>query len=369
MYDVAIIGGGLAGLSLSIDMKKRGYNIVVIEKGNYPRHKVCGEYISMESYNYLQKICPALSLLNLPMINNFKLTTGSSKEFNTALDLGGFGISRYLLEELLFKEAEKQGVVFLLNTKAQDINFDSEGNNYTVKTKEGTVNSSLVCNSTGRKSNLKTSGTKNRGTNYVGVKYHIKIPRSENLIEIHNFPGGYCGISNIEEDKSCVCYIVNSKYLNKVKNSIPELEKTFLFKNSNLEKIFTTAEFVFKEPITISGINFLIKEPVTEDSFFLGDSAGCIAPIVGNGMSIGLRSASVLANNMDHYFSKKITKSQLVANYAQFWMKEFSTRIKLSRHLQHLSENTFLTKRTIEIFNLFPSLAKRVIKQTHGNPF
>lgn len=369
MYDVAIIGGGIAGLSLSIDMKKRGYQVIVIEKGTYPRHKVCGEYISMESHSYLQKICPALSALDLPMINNFKLTTGSNKEFNTTLDLGGFGISRYLLEELLFKEAEKQGVEFMLNMKAQDINFDSDKNSYTIKTNGGTINSTLACNSTGRKSNLKTSGIKNIGTNYLGVKYHIKIPRSSNLIEIHNFPGGYCGISNVEEDKSCLCYIVNSNYLNKVKNSIPELEKTFLFKNSNLEKIFTTAEFVFKEPVTVSGINFLIKEPVTDDSFFLGDAAGSMAPIIGNGMSMGLRSASVLANNMDQYFSKKINKQQLVTNYTQFWNKEFSTRIKLSRHLQHLSEYSFLTNRTIELFNLFPSLAKGIIKQTHGKTF
>src|ERR1019366_7097782 len=138
-YDVAIIGGGIAGLSLSIDLKKRGYNIILIEKGNYPRHKVCGEYISMESHNYLQNICPALSELNLPMINNFKLTTGSSKEFNTTLDLGGFGISRYLLEDLLFKEAKKNGVVFMLETKASDIHFDIKNESYFIKTNSGNV--------------------------------------------------------------------------------------------------------------------------------------------------------------------------------------------------------------------------------------
>ena len=370
-FDVAIIGGGIAGLSLSIDLRKRGYHVIVIEKGNYPRHKVCGEYISMESHNYLQNICPALSALNLPMINNFKLTTGSSKEFNITLDLGGFGISRYLLEETLFKEAEKQGVTFMLNMKAQDINRNSDDLGYSIKTSLGVVTASLVCNSTGRKSNLKTVERTNNttSTNYVGVKYHIKIPRSPNLIEIHNFPGGYCGISNIEEEMSCLCYIVNSKYLNKVNNSISELEKTFLFKNNNLKKIFSIAEFVFKEPVTISGINFLIKEPVTNDSFFVGDAAGSMAPIIGNGMSMALRSASALANNMDQYFSKTITKRQLVKNYTNFWNKEFSTRIKLSRHLQHLSEYSFLTNRTIELFNLFPSLAKGIIKQTHGNPF
>ncbi len=368
-YDIAIIGGGLAGLSLSIDLKKRGYTVAVVEKGNYPRHKVCGEYISMESYNYLQRICPALTAHKLPVIRNFKLTSGNNKEFTTSLDLGGFGISRYLLEDMLFNEAEKLGVVFMLNTKAQDIS--SDGKEHVVKTNKGDISASLLCNATGRKSNLKTPNKTetSNGVNYVGIKYHVKLKRNADLIEIHNFPGGYCGISNIEEDKACLCYIVNSKNLNRVNNSIPELEKTWLFKNKNLQKIFTTAEFVFTEPVTVSGINFLIKEPVTDDAFFLGDAAGSMAPIVGNGMSMGLRSAWVLANNIDQYLAGKITKPELAANYKSFWEKEFSSRIKLSRYLQKLSEYSFLTKLTIGLFNVFPALANGVIKQTHGKPF
>jgi flavin-dependent dehydrogenase len=229
----------------------------------------------------------------------------------------------------------------------------------------------LVCNSSGRKSNFETTKktTQVISTNYVGVKYHIKLERDPGLIEMHNFPGGYCGISNIEENKSCLCYIVNSEKLKSANNSISELEKIFLYKNNNLKNIFNNAEFIFKEPVTISGINFLIKEPVNDHSFFIGDSAGSIAPITGNGMSIALRSASVLAHNIDNYFSKKNTKPQLVNNYNSFWKKEFSTRIKLSRHFQKLSEHPTLTNLTIGLFNTFPSLAKSVIKQTHGNPF
>lgn len=369
-YDVAIIGGGIAGLALSIDLKKRGYLVSVVEKGNYPRHKVCGEYISMESHTYLQTICPALSALHLPVIQNFKLTSGNHKEFTTALDLGGFGISRYLLEEMLFKEAEKQGVDFMLDTKARDIDRGVDKPGYIIKTSSGTITATLVCNATGRKSNLKTTEKiDSNKTNYVGVKYHIKLARNPDLIEIHNFPGGYCGISNIEDDKACLCYIVNSKKLNSVNNSISELEKAYLFKNSNLKKIFTTAEFVFNNPVTISGIDFAIKKAASDESFFLGDAAGRMAPIIGNGMSMGLRSANALANNMDRYFSGIITKEQLITNYASFWESEFASRIKLSRHLQKLSENPFLTKRMIALFNMFPSVAKSIIKKTHGNPF
>ncbi|MBC7694923.1 MAG: NAD(P)/FAD-dependent oxidoreductase [Burkholderiales bacterium] len=369
--DVAIIGGGISGLSLSVDLKKRGYNVVVIEKGNYPRHKVCGEYISMESYNYLKMLCPALNNLHLPLIKNFKLSSTGKKEFSTELGLGGIGISRYLLEDLLFKEAQKLGVIFSLNNKANEINYHEGDEIYSIKTGNEVISAQLVCNSSGRKSNLETAGKiKNlKGTNYVGVKYHVKLNSQQDQIEIHNFPGGYCGISSIEDGKSCLCYIVNSKKLKQAGNSIEQMEKTFLFENKNLKRIFTTAEFIFREPVTISGINFEIKKPVDQHSFFLGDSAGSIAPITGNGMSQGFRSAFVLAENIDRYLSKAITKNLLNTSYDQFWNKEFATRIKLSRHLQKLSEYPFLTRMTIGLFNSFPSLANRVIGQTHGKPF
>ena len=104
-YDVAIIGGGLAGLALANDLAMRGRKVVVFEKGNYPRHKVCGEYISMESHSYLLKLCPVLNSMKLPVIKEFLLTTTGGSEFKTELDLGGFVISRYVLETLLYIKA------------------------------------------------------------------------------------------------------------------------------------------------------------------------------------------------------------------------------------------------------------------------
>ena len=123
-------------------------------------------------------------------------------------------------------------MVFMLNMKAMDVTNDIGEMNYLIKTNSGTLTASLVCNSTGRRSNLiiKEKTKHFIDTNYVGIKYHIKLERDPNLIEIHNFPGGYCGISNVEENKSCLCYIVNSKKLNSVHNSIPALEKTYLFR-------------------------------------------------------------------------------------------------------------------------------------------
>ncbi len=282
--------------------------------------------------------------------------------------MGGFGISRYLLEDLLYKEALALGVIFSLNTKATAVT--QEHSNFTIDSTAGINTASLVCNATGRKSNLRTirEVQKPIKTNYVGIKYHVQVPRKPDLIEIHNFPGGYCGISNIEEDKSCLCYIVNAEKL-KAAGSIPELESTFLFQNSQLEHLFTTAEFLLKEPVTVSGINFRIKDPIADHVFYLGDAAGSMAPVTGNGMSMALRSAAHLSANIDRYFKGEIERNHLEHSYQQFWENEYANRIKLSRYLQKLSEYPFLSNRTIELFHVFPALAKSVIKQTHGSPF
>src|SRR6476620_4122189 len=94
-YDVAIIGGGLAGLSASIQMAKSGYRVVLFEKEKYPFHKVCGEYVSLESWGFLTQLGLPLPKMNLPIIDTLLLTSPNGKSFTTRLPLGGFGISRY----------------------------------------------------------------------------------------------------------------------------------------------------------------------------------------------------------------------------------------------------------------------------------
>ena len=372
MHDVAIIGGGIAGLALAIDLAKRGHNIVVVEKGGYPRHKVCGEYISMESHRYLYSLCPALVSYELPAISNFKLTSCGKASFNTKLDLGGFGISRYLLEDVMYQEASRQRVVFMLHTKAIEVEKSATG--YIVKTSTGSINSKLACNASGRKSNLKTEEGKINlnEAKYVGVKYHINFDRgfgSKELIELHNFPGGYCGVSDIEDNKSCLCYIVNAERLKEAGSSVQDLEKRFLFQNKNLARIFKEAEFLFQHPLTVSGITFRSKKPVDDGVFYLGDAAGCIAPVTGNGMSIGLRSAYVLAMGMGLFLNGETSHFQLAAVYTQFWQQHFNNRITLSRYLQKLAESPFLTSAAIRSFQFLPAVGRAVIKQTHGSSF
>ena len=110
LYDCAIIGGGLAGLTLAIQLAKVEKKVILFEKEVYPFHKVCGEYIAMESWNFLERLGVPLREMNLPLITNLKISSPKGKVIEHVLNPGGFGISRFSLDKILFDLAQKSGV-------------------------------------------------------------------------------------------------------------------------------------------------------------------------------------------------------------------------------------------------------------------
>src|SRR6185437_15685667 len=276
-FTAAIIGGGLAGLSLSILLSKAGYKTILFEKEKYPFHKVCGEYISLESWNFIEKLGLELSNLSLPIIKKLIVSSPNGNTITTNLDLGGFGISRFFLDNELKKIALEKGVIIYEETKVTDVLFADEI--FTVKYNGGEVFSKIVAGSFGKRSNLDVKWKRNfinqktdKLNNYIGVKYHVKINLPADTIALHNFENGYCGVSKIENGVSCLCYLTTAENLKNNHNSIKEMEKNILFKNPFLKEIFTESEFVFKEPVTISQISFDKKDQIENHILMLGDS-------------------------------------------------------------------------------------------------
>ncbi len=151
-FDIAIIGGGLAGLALSIQATRAGYQTVLIEKEQYPFHRVCGEYISLESWDFLEELGLPLSAMNLPIIKRLQLTAPNGKLFETKLPLGGFGISRYKLDNDLAKIAKAAGVILLENHKVIHIEFKDD--QFHIQAEGKSFTSKLAVGSFGKRSNI-----------------------------------------------------------------------------------------------------------------------------------------------------------------------------------------------------------------------
>lgn len=374
LFTVAIIGGGLAGLSLSILLSKAGYKTILFEKEKYPFHKVCGEYISLESWNFVEKLGLKLSNLSLPIIKKLIVSSPNGNVIETNLDLGGFGISRFFLDNELKKIAIKNGVTIYEETKVTDVLFETE--TFTLKYNGGEAFSKIVVGSFGKRSNLDVKWKRdfinqkpNKLNNYIGVKYHVKNNLPADTIALHNFKNGYCGVSKIENGESCLCYLTTAENLKKNHNSIKEMEKNILFKNLFLKKIFIESEFVFKEPVTISQISFDKKNQIENHVLMLGDSAGMLTPLCGNGMSMAFHSSKIAFGNISSFLKGTIDRKQMEINYKNEWKKQFQKRLRNGRLIQRFFGKEKLTNFFISIMKPFPFLINCFVKSTHGKEF
>ncbi len=373
-YDVVIAGGGLAGLALSIQLARAGYSVALFEKETYPFHKVCGEYISLESWNFLEELGLPLSDWGLPVIRRVLISAPNGESIEQELPLGGFGISRYKIDAALAGIARASGVILHEAAKVTDIVF--ERSLFHIEASTGNYQARVVCGTFGKRSNLDTkwkrSFTRKKSTklnNYVGVKYHVRTAFPADLIGLHNFKDGYCGISKIEEDRYCLCYMTTAENLQASGNSIAVMEKNILQKNPFLEKIFSSVEGLYDQPLTISQISFEKKSQVESHILFIGDAAGMAPPLSGNGMSMALHGSKIATRCIESFLQGHIVRHEMEQEYADLWNRQFGKRLWVGRQLQRWFGSESRTNFLIHSLKPFPKLVSFLIRQTHGQPF
>ncbi len=374
IYETAIIGGGLAGLTLSISLAKEGFSVILFEKETYPFHKVCGEYISLESWHYLEtEMGVPLQEMDLPIIKKLWVTAPNGKSLYANLDLGGFGISRYTLDNNLKNIAEKIGVTILQNCKVDDVQFAN--NIFTIKTAAEKYQSKVCCGSWGKRSNIDvkwkrpfTTKTSDRLNNFVGIKYHVKTNFANDTIALHNFKDGYCGISKIEGGKYCVCYLTKASNI-KHAGSIEQAEATILAENPHLKKLFSNMEKLYDSPITISQISFSKKKPIENNIIMIGDAAGMITPLCGNGMSMAMHGAKLASIQIAAFLQTNISRQQLEEQYSAVWKKNFQTRVTIGKTIQYLFGRKTTTDIFVSLMDKSKSFTQKIISLTHGKSF
>ncbi|TAF67094.1 MAG: FAD-dependent monooxygenase [Cytophagales bacterium] len=373
MYDIGIIGGGLAGLANAIQMAKAGLKVILFERQQYPFHRVCGEYISMEALPFLQnelEIDPFEH--GAIQLSEFRLTSPAGRQLIVPLDLGGFGISRYTLDELLYQKATEKGVTILQNTIIRQT--EKQINHWQLTThQEQTFEAKTVIAAYGKRTQLDQLWKRRffqQKSPYIGIKYHIKYAYQPlHQIALHNFQQGYCGISRIEDDKYCLCYLTTRENLRKHQN-IAQMEKEVLRKNPFLDHIFDHAEWLYDAPKVINEVSFAPKKLIEQDGILMcGDSAGMIAPLAGNGMAMALHSAKILSKCLIDYQKGDIDQKTMHQNYQKEWKKYFANRLQRGRQLQSFFGSTLLSELLVITTKNLPFLAQKLIKQTHGNIF
>lgn len=367
---IAVIGGGLAGLTSAIAMAGQGLSVTLIEKKSYPLHKVCGEYVSNEVLPYLRAIGADPAPLNPAPISRFQLTSPKGVVLESPLDLGGFGVSRYTLDHYLYQVAVAKGVQVRQQTAVQDIQFAAD--HFTLKLSDGdTLQAEVVLGAYGKRSTLDRQLSRSffsKRSPYIGVKYHLRLDMPTDLIALHNFQDGYAGISAIEGGRYCFCYLTTRENLRRY-GTIPAMEKAILHQNPHLRRIFQEAEFLYEQPEVINEISFATKTCVENHMLMCGDAAGMITPLCGNGMAMAIHAGKLAAEQVVHYFENGRNRQALERGYTLAWEKQFAQRLRLGRAVQRLFGSPLLSEVAVGTLRYMPAAVRLIMRQTHGQPF
>jgi len=220
------------------------------------------------------------------------------------------------------------------------------GDEFKVTTKGGAIYmAKIVIGAFGKRSNLDVKLDRKfiqQKTPYLAVKSHYTGSFPNDLVALHNFEGGYCGVSKVENDFINICYLTNYDAFKKHKN-IENFQSAVMSKNPRLKEIFSTLTPVFPKPLSISQISFLPKNTVEQHILMSGDTAGMIHPLCGNGMGMAIHSAKILSQLLINFFKQKSKdRLQLEKTYTRQWERTFSKRLAAGRFFNVFLPNKHL---------------------------
>jgi len=366
--EVLIVGGGLAGLSSAIHLCNAGKQVILIEKNTYPQHKVCGEYISNEVLPYLRYLNADPAVLFPNQISRLQVSNLGGSSCETNLPHGGFGISRYKLDEYLYQKAIAAGCT-IIHDRVKDVHFRQD--EFEVHTSNRTFHAKVVLGAFGKREQLDHALNRpfvKQRSPWLAIKAHYKGPHPSDLVALHNFQGGYCGVSKVENDIINICYLVNYESFKKFRN-IREHQQQVLYQNPQLERLMEHSSMMYETPLSISQIAFDSKEKVKDHVLMIGDTAGLIHPLCGNGMSMAIHAAGVCSALVLEYLEGRITsRSALEKQYVQQWNARFRTRIQAGKLLSGILLKPAAAEIVMKVLVNFPALFKPMIRMTHGSP-
>ena len=306
--------------------------------------------------------------MKLPQIRTFEFSDTSGQRVQIPLDLGGFGISRYVLDEWMYKKTSLLGVKLITGIQVDQVEFSENEDWFSLTLSDHQeLRAKYVIGAFGKRSKLDKKLRRpfiEKRSLYLGVKDPQRTDYSIDAVALHNFPGGYCGLNAIEEGKFNLCYLGNRDQL-RTYGSIEAMEEEVLWKNPILKQVWTGSEFLFDKPEVITEINFEPKKPVENHILMAGDAAGLITPLCGNGMAMAIHSGILAAQAIRSGRSRP----EIETSYEKLWKGEFEQRLWVGRQVQRLFGSGSSSRFARKLIQHVPPLARVIIKNTHGQPF
>ncbi|MEK7232375.1 MAG: NAD(P)/FAD-dependent oxidoreductase [Elusimicrobiota bacterium] len=383
--EIAVIGGGIAGSALAALLSRSGRDVLLFEKDGLPRHKLCGEFLSAESQQMLQRVGCLGGVLAL---GPARITQGrffSPSGHEAVFDLNGvaLGISRWSLDETLFRHAGRSGASAHERAKVIGIVAIAGGIRLNLEWQDGrrtVVEARLVVAAYGRRSPLDAQLGRpilEDSPSALGLKRHHRPADTETGrlllreltggVEIHLFEDGYCGLSRVEGGLVNVCLLVEKSFLKRLAApSWDEVCSAMRARSASLRgrlSALVPAEDGFH---AVAGLGFSPKETSLGRVIFVGDAAGMIAPLCGDGQAMALESAIHLAELIGGH-PRRMDDSDIAAlskGWDEIWKSRFVKRLKRGRLLQSTLLWAPGGEAAVRLISRIPRLGSALVRAT-----
>jgi flavin-dependent dehydrogenase len=367
--DVVIVGAGPAGSTAAIVLARAGLNVQLLEKDEFPRHKLCGEFLSGDGTDILRSLQleGALRAFGAIEIRHCVLTSPTGRRFGADLPGRPLSLSRYRLDLALLEEARRSGASVRTGCAATDIR-GSLGNGFRIETTRGDLSSRVVVLACGRSSTLdRKLGLSARNPSpdpLVAFKAHHVGPYLPATVELHSFRGGYCGIQPVEDGHVNVCWISRVSRLQSAGGKPDDMVATVFAENEMLARRAAPLRKRTDQFLAVSQLNLKPRSAVAGDLLLVGDSAGMIAPMCGDGMSMAISSAVLAGRLIEAYLTGGLDVQLMKEQYRSGWQKTFVRRMTLGRILHVGYERPRVSNIGIQLCRRFPHLGNWLIRAT-----
>jgi 2-polyprenyl-6-methoxyphenol hydroxylase-like FAD-dependent oxidoreductase len=307
---VTIVGGGLAGLTLGIGLRQRGVPVTIYEAGHYPRHRVCGEFISGRGSDALARLGLMGELMEAGarIAQTAVFATGHRVGPIKLLPAKAICLSRFKLDHLLANRFRRDGGMLIEGARWRD-REESEG---------------LVIAS-GRKKAVADGGSR-----WLGLKSHVKAVELEADLEMHVVPQGYVGLCRLSDEKVNVCGLFRHDPASPM--DIHDLLRGPL--NSVLRQRLEDSTFDDDSFCSITALSLKPQKAAPNGPPRIGDALTMIPPVTGNGMSMAFESGEVCLQPLSDYSEGKISWKAAQENIALLTSEKFSLRLTWAKWLQ-----------------------------------